>query len=266
MLVNTRKIEAGFTLIEIAVVLVIVSLLLGSFITSLSSRIESTRRNDTIKQLEDIKSAILGFASAQGRLPCPATTTGLGLEQPVGGTVCTTQHGFVPSVTLGLSGSYNRDILLTDSWGNPYRYSVTPSNANAFTTPVGPGGIQNVGMGALAPNLVVCNGFSTAGNACAGGATALANSVPFVIMSLGQDGNFSAGAVAPLTNQGENSGEILVVANPAGENIAYTVGNNLVFAKMSYSSAGSAIGVFDDMLVWVSSFELYSRMIEAGQL
>jgi hypothetical protein len=122
-------------------------------------------------------------------------------------------------------------------------------------------------MGVLAPNLVICNGLSAPGNVCAGGgAIALANSVPFVIMSLGQDGNFSAGAIAPLTSQGENSGEALVVANAAGENIAYTVGNDLVFAKMSYSSAGSAAGVFDDMLVWVSSFELYSRMMEAGQL
>jgi prepilin-type N-terminal cleavage/methylation domain-containing protein len=268
VLKNKKKVDAGFTLIEIAVVLVIVSLLLGSFITSLSSRIETTRRNDTIKQLEDIKSALLGFVSAQGRLPCPATAVGQGLEQPVGGGACTAQHGFVPGVTLGLNGSYNRDLLLTDSWGNPFRYSVTVTDVNAFTTPVG---IKNATMATLESpaslDLVICNGSSIVPNSCTGGGvTALANSVPFVIMSLGQDGNFSAGAVSPATSQGENSGEALVAANAAGENIAYTVGGNRVFAKMSYSSTGSVAGAFDDMLLWVSSYEIYSRMIEAGQL
>ena len=67
------KKQSGFTLIEIAVVLVLVGLLLGSFIGSITQRIETSQRENTKKQLEDIKVALLGFASAQGRLPCPTT-------------------------------------------------------------------------------------------------------------------------------------------------------------------------------------------------
>ena len=267
MSVNTTTKESGFTLIEIAVVLVIVGLLLGSFITSLSSRIETTRRDRTIKQLEEIKLALLGFASAQGRLPCPATALSVGQEQLAAG-VCSLRHGFVPGRTLGISGSYNRDTLLTDSWGNPIRYSVTTANASAFIKPVGPGngGIKDTGMGALLPDLVICDSFSTTGAACSVGVNTLTDTAPFVLLSLGKDGRNFAGAIAPLSNQGENSGEFLVTANVAGENIAYTVGNDNVFAKMSYSSIGSATGQFDDILIWVSPYVLYSRMIEAGQL
>jgi len=268
VLTNRIKTNGGFTLIEIAVVLVIVSLLLGSFISSLSSRVETTRRNDTFNQLEDIKSALLGFASAQGRLPCPATALGQGQEQPVGGGVCTLQHGFVPGRTLGINGNYNRDVLLLDSWGNPIRYSVATANASAFTKPIGAGngGIQDIGIAALLPELVICDGFSTNANVCAGGAITYVNATPFVLISLGNDGSFFSGATAPASNQGENSGEALVAANVAGENIAYTVGGNNVFATKDYSSAGSATGTFDDILVWVSPFLLYSQMIAVGQL
>lgn len=260
--------QSGFTLIEIAVVLVIVGMLVGSFIGSITQRIETTRRDNAKKQLEDIKTALLGFASVQGRLPCPTTASGAGQEQPASGTgLCTVQHGFVPGRTLGINGSYNRDILLIDSWGNPFRYSVTDTNANAFTKP---SGIKDTTMAVLEspafPDFVICDRASTAATSCSAGVNTLINSTPFIVLSLGKDGSNFAGAIAPNTNQGENSGEFLVAANAAGENIAYTVGNNTVFTKMSYSGVGSTAGLFDDIIVWVSSYVLYSRMIETGQL
>jgi prepilin-type N-terminal cleavage/methylation domain-containing protein len=269
---NTNK-QQGFTLIEIAVVLVIAGFLLGSFIGSLTQRIETTRRDKTIKQLEDIKLAILGFASASGRIPCPATTTAtaaeLGLEQPVGGGVCTLQHGFVPGRTLGLNGSYNMDNLLTDSWGNPIRYSVTTSNLSAFTTQYtmpGAGGIKDITMAALNPNLIICNGNSTSGSDCSGGPDKLIETAPFVVLSLGKDGSNFVTTVAPNTDQGENASEEAVVANATGENLAYTVGKDRVFVSKSYSSVDSMAGLFDDLIVWESPYVLYSRMMEAGQL
>ncbi len=263
---NTKK-ENGFTLIEIAVVLVIVGVLLGSFIGSLTQRIETTRRDNTKKQLEDIKTALLGFASAKGRLPCPTTTDGAGLEQPQpAGGVCTLQHGFIPGRTLGIDGAYNRDALLIDSWGNPIRYSVTENNSNAFTYPPGAGGIKDISMAVLNPDLIICNGNSTSGDDCSGGSDKLIDTAPFVILSLGKDGSDFLTTVAPNTDQGENAGELAVAANAAGENLAYTVGNNRVFVSKSYSSAGSTAGQFDDLIVWESPYILYSRMMEAGQL
>jgi len=276
MLVDKIKKASGFTLVEIAVVLVIVGLLVGSFIGTITSRIETTRRDNTSQQLEDIRTAILGFASAFGRIPCPATTTSAGQESTVGpgpGGICTWQHGFVPGRTLGINGAYNRDGLLIDSWKNPIRYSVTTSNLSAFTSPytvpgppANPTGMKGVGMTLLNPRLVICDGDSTSDTACEGGVNTLNNTAPFVLLSLGNDGGDFVTNVAPNSDQGENAGEAVVAANAGGENIAYTVGNNRVFVSRNYSSADAAAGQFDDLILWVSPYVLYSRMIEAGQL
>ena len=166
MSIKNIKKQKGFTLIEIAVVLVIVGILLGSFIGSLTQRIETTQRNNTKDQLEDIKTALLGFASAKGRLPCPAIATSDGEEDPGVGVTCTRQHGFIPGKTLGIDGAYNRDNLLIDVWGNPIRYSVTDSNSNAFTSLAGSGGMEDVGMDLLSPNVHICSGDSTLTDDC----------------------------------------------------------------------------------------------------
>ncbi len=263
----------GFTLIEIAVVLVIVGVLLGSIIGSLTQRIETTQRENTKKQLKDIKIALLGFASANGRLPCPTTTTGNGFEIPsTGSTIaiaCTLQHGFIPGRTLGIDGAYNRDNLLIDVWGNPIRYSVTTSDTNAFTTLFtvpGAGGMQDVGMAALSPDLFICDGDSALVNTCDAGVTTLINNAPFVVLSLGKDGSAFVTNLAPNSDQGENAGEATVPVNATGENLAYTVGNGNAFVSKSYSSVGSTAGQFDDLIIWESPYILYSRMMEAGQL
>lgn len=275
MLTNKFKKESGFTLIEIAVVLVLVGLILGSFIGSLTSRIETTRRDNTANQLEEIKSIILGFASARGRLPCPAMASSTGNEQPVSGsnagTPCTLQHGFIPGKTLGISGSYNLDNLLVDSWGNPIRYSVTTTLSNAFTNSPGISSISGIGIANLTPDLTICTAFSTAPAGCTSTAQTLVNNAPFVILSLGKDGgNFvesiTASGDPPTTDQGENAGEAKVAANALGENVEYTVGLGTEFVSTAYSSVGSTAGQFDDLILWVSPFELYSRMIEAGQI
>ena len=267
--VGFQRNQSGFTLIEIAVVLVIIGILVGSFIGTFADRIETTRRENTSKQLEDIRSAILGFVSAWGRLPCPSTTISTGLEAPAGG-VCTLQHGFVPGRTLGINGAYNRDNLLIDSWGNPIRYSVTTSATglsvpNAFTTS-GAGGIRDSGMDVLVPDLVVCDGDSTSGTACAGGANPLIDNAPFILLSLGKDGSEFVAPAAPGSDQGENASEFEVPLNAGGENLAYTVGNNRVFVSKGYSSVDAAAGQFDDIIIWESQYIIYSRMIEAGQL
>ena len=64
--------ENGFSLVEIAVVLVIISVLLTIAVVPIAAQIEQRRTEETLRQLETIKEALLGFAIANGRLPCPA--------------------------------------------------------------------------------------------------------------------------------------------------------------------------------------------------
>mgnify|MGYP000383077692 CR=1 FL=1 len=272
-LTDDHRKQSGFTLIELAVVLVVVGLLLGSFIGTFAERIETSQRQSAKKQLEDIKLALLGFVSTQGRLPCPTTATGNGNEQPFGGSTiaipCTLQHGFIPGKSLGISGTYNRDNLLVDVWGNPIRYSVTANNMNAFTTPYtvpGAGGIKDVGMAGLLPDLIICDADSADSDGCSVGVNTIIRGTPFVLISLGKDGSDFVKIPAPNSDQGENAGEATVLKNAGGENMAYTVGSGKAFVSKSYSSADSNAGLFDDLIVWESPYIIYNRMMEAGQL
>src|SRR5690606_35430402 len=73
---HTRRAHAaGFTLVELAMVLVILALLGGSLLVPLASRIEARDRQAALERLRDIQSALTGFAIIHGRLPCPSTET-----------------------------------------------------------------------------------------------------------------------------------------------------------------------------------------------
>ena len=253
--------QQGFTLVEVAVVLVIIGILIGSFVGSFSDRIETTRRDNTKKQLAEIRSSLLGFASTWGRIPCPASASSDG-DEAVFGTSCIMPNGFVPGKILGLNGPYNLDGLLIDSWSNPIRFSVTEQNSNAFTRA---GEMRNVTMALLTPDLTICRSFTTGATPCPT-TDILTDTAPFVILSLGKDGHEFINTASADSDQGENSSEVVASANATGENIAYTVAGDTVFVSTGYSSVDSTAGQFDDLIIWVSPYILYDRMIEAGQL
>lgn len=125
---------AGFTLIEIAVVIVVLSLLLAMMAGIGTAMVGQQRREATRQRLAGVETALALFASQNLRLPCPADgrldgaggNANLGLERPVGGGTCavagadTQTHGVVPWRTLGLS---EQDV--TDGWGNRLTYRVS---------------------------------------------------------------------------------------------------------------------------------------------
>ena len=96
---NTR----GFSLIEVAIVLVIISVLVAIVAVPLATQLEQQRITETNKQLETIKEAVIGFALANGRFPCAASLADNGLESlkisgPSVGD-CNAYVGYVPAVT-----------------------------------------------------------------------------------------------------------------------------------------------------------------------
>lgn len=102
---------SGFTLLEMAIVLLIIGLMFGGLLMPLSERLNAQRYNETEDTLGEIKDALLGFALDQGRLPCP-DTSGDGVEN----SPCLSVEGTVPWVTLGVGR--------LDSWQNSFRYRV----------------------------------------------------------------------------------------------------------------------------------------------
>ncbi|MHB9116934.1 MAG: type II secretion system protein [Burkholderiales bacterium] len=236
--------ERGFTLVEMAIVLVIVGLLLGGMLMPLSAQIDQRKIGDTQKTLDGIKEALIGFAVANGRLPCPASPTSNGVESPVGGGACSNPYdGFLPAATLGITPTDSSGYAV-DAWGlqqNRIRYAVTTANSNAFTTA---SGMRTTGIGTLAPNLYVCASATGITATSCGTATALTSNAPAVIFSLGKN--------APTGGTGTDE--------------AANLDNNPVFVFHTQAAAGAANGEFDDLVTWLSLPVLLNRMVTAGQL
>jgi len=127
-----KQLQHGFTLIEMAIVLLILAALLSYTFMPLRAQLETAHIKEARGKLAEIEQAIYGFAIATGRLPCPTLPGQGGLSQPQPpGAACSNAIGFVPSVILGLKGENNCDGLLLDPRGGPNRYSVTASDAKA---------------------------------------------------------------------------------------------------------------------------------------
>jgi prepilin-type N-terminal cleavage/methylation domain-containing protein len=163
---------SGFNLIEMSIVLVILGVLLGGLITPFSTQLDASKRRGAETLIRDANSALLGFAATNGRLPCPATATSNGLASPTTPTTaCTTNHGFIPTRTLGLNGSVDGNSRLLDPWLNPIRYSVSNAGGGAYT--------NDVTLG-LVPDFSVCQS--------SGCTNILADNVVAIVFSVGEDG------------------------------------------------------------------------------
>ena len=95
--------QRGFSLIEIAIVLVIVGLMIGGLVTPLTVQLEQRKVAETQKALDEAKEALTGYALRYGYLPCPAISAMNGLEDRRGGRCNGDKRvGFLPWATLGL--------------------------------------------------------------------------------------------------------------------------------------------------------------------
>jgi type II secretory pathway pseudopilin PulG len=235
---------------EMAVVLMIVGLLLGGMLVPLSAQMDQRSISDTQKALSEIKEALIGYALANGQLPCPAVpaipagqaNAGIAQAPPCTGAGST---GVLPWATLGVSE--------TDAWGNRYTYRVSSDFADTLGTTFGKDPNGNNCIPAPTPvsaTFALCSaGTLNVLSAVSGGVT-IAGKTPAVIISHGRNG---AGA---YTTQGTQ----LAVGNNADEQE-----NSDSSADTSYASHSSTPG-FDDLVAWISPGILLNRMVAAGKL
>ena len=260
----------GFSLVEIAVVMIIITVLLTIVGLPLASQMEQQRVSETSKQLTTIKEAVIGFAIANGRLPCPATdgtggtTNSAGVESfavagsPANGN-CQRWSGFVPAVTLGL-GPVDTAGFMLDAWGltqNRIRYAVAQKTVaavgacpnavtNIFTAT---NGIKTATADCISAQtlITVCSstplGAAGAATGCQAGALSVA-SAPFLVFSLGK--NASVGG--------------------AGIDETHNLDQDAYFVAHVPSTAGTAGGEFDDLVVWPSLSSLIYYLSQAGKL
>lgn len=234
----------GFTLIEIAIAIFIITLLLGSLLVPLTTQVEQRQISDTQKTLEEIKDALIGFAAANGYLPCPDKTTAAGagtandgIEDVSAGVCVATSEGNVPWATLGVG--------ISDVWGNRFRYQVVP----AFSQRP-PAAQFNLSSAA---DINVCTASGCPANtrltaASPDGAVA-------VILSLGKNGLGAINAATGTANPAPTSAD-------EDENVSGPVR----FVSRTITPAGSAAGEFDDIVIWLGRLTLFDAMVAAGRL
>jgi prepilin-type N-terminal cleavage/methylation domain-containing protein len=247
----------GFTLIEMAVALFIITLLLGSLLVPLTTQVESRNYAETQRILEQAREALIGFAAANGYFPCPASAASnsgveTGANHTTGGCSATvigssnTFVGFLPAVTLGFTPTDSQGYAV-DAWGltqNRIRYAIY-RDAALTSLFVRTNGMRSTGMSTIAGTttmLYVCNSGTGVSASNCNTAGTLASSVPIVIWSVGA--NAATGGTS--TDEAENlDNDRIFVWRPKG---------------------GGTAGDFDDIVTWLPTSLLFNRMIAAGQL
>lgn len=107
------KLNQGFSLIELVIVLIVIGLLIGGLLPPLSVQFEQQNIKLTNQRLQEIKEALLGYAILENKreLPCPA-----GNEEGFQDNGYCNKEGYLPWADLGIVGR--------DGWGNIFRYRV----------------------------------------------------------------------------------------------------------------------------------------------
>ena len=280
----SRRSSAGFTLTELAIVATIVALLLASLMYTLSAQVEQRNMDDTRRRLEQARDMVLAFALANGRLPCPARytsggTNSSGLESfcaastgTCSGSETTTVQshgncsnyydGYLPAATIGFQ-TVDSNNFAVDVWGNRIRYVITktapscaPTNTLVFTSTAN---LKTYGLTCQPPDLLICKSASTGGTPITAASCITSANQAFgtgvvtaILFSTGKNFNSAQTSTAATT-----LGRVDEAANLDGD-------ASFVYHPLTGSEAGN--GEFDDQFVWITTGELYGRLVSGGVL
>lgn len=225
------KKNLGFTLVEMAVVLIIAAFLLGGLLVPIAAQQDIKNLEATRASLKTINEALLGFAVLNGRLPCPSTQTdpthaNYGLED----AACSASYaaeGYLPWRTLGVSE--------TDEWGT--RRTATANNWNGYW------------RYRIDRNYTTVAGFST--------------NILATIPTYGD--TLSVRDSSGNTISSLNERPMAIVFSTAKDTSAN--GHNASFeATTGIYESNSNTATFDDILIWITRPVLVNRMVAADKL
>lgn len=230
------RLQRGFTLIELAIVLVIVTLLIGGLAAPLSAQIQARRVAETRQLLQEARDAVLGYAmthaaATPGRrhLPCPDTDVPPDGRENRSAGQCDSSTGTLPWVALGTAPH--------DAWGNRLRYAVIQQYADSSSGFSASSGLPDP--------LKVCSTRSCT-------IADVADNLVVVLVSHGPNG-WGAHNVNGTTQ-----------AAPSGPDETQNLNLSRTYVSRAPTQPGSAAGEFDDLLIWLSRDQLVARVCPPG--
>jgi type II secretory pathway pseudopilin PulG len=237
-------------------VLAIVGVLLGGLMYTLLAQLDQRSWTDTEQRLDSAREALLGFATVNGRLPCPAREDSFADEvrsatgECRDGTGEIYYGGLLPARAIGLQPVDAQGYAI-DAWGNRLRYAVAKTVTGcAATSPALPhfthaANLKSNGITCQPADLLVCRSSSgISGTSCGAAGNVVTNQNV---------------VVAIVWSQGKN-------AIGAGADETANLNGDAVFVSRLPAPAGAAGGAFDDLMVWLPAGLLYGRLIAAGVL
>jgi prepilin-type N-terminal cleavage/methylation domain-containing protein len=277
-----RAAGRGFSLVELAVVMAIVALLLGSLMYTLSAQVEQRNFEDTRRRLEQARELILSFAIINGRLPCPARSAATATPVTVagdevrdssgncigdsvtdyyGGTSGAVTLGLLPARTIGFQQVDSAGFAV-DAWGNRIRYAVSgsaPTNcAGSATAPhfTHAGNLSNNGISCQPDDLVLCKSASNIPGTlpAPSSSTSACGGAEYQIMTMDL-------VVAIVFSTGKNGS-----TGGTGADEAANLNGDRVFVWHTPTPSTATYGEFDDQMLWIPVGEFYGRLISAGKL
>lgn len=224
----------GFTLLEMALALVILSLMMGWLITPIRVQLGLQKYQQTDQRLAMAQQALLGHAIIYHYLPCPDTDQPPdGWENVLANQSCASDEGTLPWGQLGLAA--------TDAWGRFFRYradSTFTHHAQWFS----------VSAAENASNIQVTGD--------AGANSSNPSRPAAIILSHGENG---LGGI-----QSVSGGQPYAMAAPVHVDEQENADGDLAFVDKAQQQMGSA--VFDDRLVMLSPKVLIQQMVQAQRL
>lgn len=236
-----RRAQRGFTLTELAVVMVIVGFLVAGGIMTFNAQVEQRNYDETLRRLNAAAEAVLAFAVVNRRLPCPAAPGATGVESPAGGTCNNPYNGFLPGETIGFA-YVDADRYGVDAYNNRIRYAVSkvaPTGCTGSSTAPHFTSVNNLranGMSCRPNDLDVCTSA-----ACTARVVSTQTAV-FIVLSTGKNGALTGTYHADETE------------------------NTNATARFVSRTPGGSGDAFDDLVVVVPVGMLYSRLTAAGVL
>lgn len=244
--------KTGFTLVEIAIVLVIVGLMLAGGLSFFSAQVENQKLSEGRAQLAEIKESLLGFVVQRGYFPCPANPAATSMvEDRAANGQCNRAEGTIPGATLGL-------IKSTDPYGQPFTYRVTlafADNGPASVPPASTDSNQTLGGscpgGSVAPlgmSFMLCSQGDISLLPAVGSPGLAFGLVSVVVMHFRHGPPNGAGGSAD--EQENTNHDAIFISHPRVDN----------------NEGSAADEEYDDITDAISPALLASRMLQAGKL